>query len=237
MKKAADFKLVNLLNVYKIFNADLIIPFASFVYFSNSENFHLNKYMNNVETTSNYLENNNINHCILNPDFDEINIEKLLNNKSKRLEMTKKSINFWDNKIRDIKIKNEINKIHEISEDIKKSFLLRIKKANSLFLLFLIRFLSFKYFFGDVVIHLKDTNETYSLNFFKIIKNNDFSKSKIDIEMMSKRFFFLLKYPYGIDTISSNGCFLENLRVEREKSFRFHILFVLSHDIVLENTF
>ena len=39
MKKAADFKLVNLSNVYKIFQADLIIPFASFVYFSNSEKF------------------------------------------------------------------------------------------------------------------------------------------------------------------------------------------------------
>ena len=66
MKKAADFKLVNLSNVYKIFQADLIIPFASFVYFSNSENFRLNKYMNNVETTSKYLESNNIKNCILN---------------------------------------------------------------------------------------------------------------------------------------------------------------------------
>ncbi len=220
MRKAADFKLINLLNVYKIFDADLMIPFASFVYFSNSENFRLNKYMNNVETTSNYLENKNICHCILNPDFDEIDVEELLNDKSKRVGITKKSINFWDYKFKNIKPKNEINEIHEISKDIKKSFLLRIKKANSLFLLFFIRFLSFKYFFGDIVIHLKDTDETYRLNFFKIVKINNILKSKIDIEMLSRRFFFLLKYPYGIDTISSNGCLFENKKNSFEKMIR-----------------
>ena len=220
MQKAANFKLVNLLNTYKIFKADLIIPYASFVYFSNSENFRLNEYMNNVETTSNYLKNNSVNHCILNPDIDEINIEEFLSDKSKRLEITKKSINFWDNKFKNIKLKNEINEIHEISKDIKKEFLLRIKKANSLFLLFFIRFFSFKYFFGDVIIHLKDTNETYSLNFFKIVKHNNFPKSKIDIEMLSRRFFFLLKYPYGIDTISSNGCLFENKKNSFEKMIR-----------------
>jgi len=220
MQKAADFKLVNLLNVNKIFKANLIIPFASFVYFSNSENFRLNEYMNNVETTSNYLKNNNVYHCILNPDFDEINIKELLNDKSKRLDITKNSINFWDNKFKNIKPKNEINEIHEISKDIKKSFLFRIKKENSLFLLFFIRFFSFKYFFGDVVIHLKDTNETYSLNFFKIIKINNVLKSKIDIEMLSRRLFFLLKYPYGIDTISSNGCLFENKKNSFEKMIR-----------------
>ena len=64
LRKAAEFKLKNLLNVYKIFNADLIIPFASFVYFSSSENFRLNKYMNNVENTSKFLDDNNINHCL-----------------------------------------------------------------------------------------------------------------------------------------------------------------------------
>ena len=220
MKKAADFKLVNLSNVYKIFQADLIIPFASFVYFSNSENFRLNKYMNNVETTSKYLESNNIKNCILNPDLNEIDILTLLNDNSKRLEITKKSINFWDKKFKNIKPKDELNEIYEITEELKKTFLSRIKKANSILLLFLIRILSLKYFFGDVIIHLKDTNETYILNFFKITKINEVAKSKIDIEMLSRRFFFLIKFPYGIDTLSSNGCLFEKKKNSFEKMIR-----------------
>ena len=220
MKKAADFKLVNLSNVYKIFQADLIIPFASFVYFSNSENFRLNKYMNNVETTSYYLEGNNIKSCILNPELEEIDIQTLLNDNSKRLEATKESINFWDKRFKNIKPKDEVNKIYEISDELKRSFLNRIREANSIFLLFFIRFLSFKYFFGDIVIHLKDTNETFILNFFKITKISGLTKSQIDIEMLSRRFFFLIKFPYGIDTLSSNGCLFENKKNSFEKMIR-----------------
>lgn len=67
---------------------------------------------------------------------------------------------------------------------------------------------------------MKDTDETYRLNFFKIVKINNILKSKIDIEMLSRRFFFLLKYPYGIDTISSNGCLFENKKNSFEKMIR-----------------
>ena len=82
-----------------------------------------------------------------------------------------------------------------------------MRKKNSIFLLFLIRFVSLKFFFGDTVIYINDTKETYIVNFFKILKNNNISQSKIDIEMKSKRFFLLLKESYGLDTLSVNGCF------------------------------
>ena len=144
----------------------------------------------------------------------------LLNDNSKRLEATKESINFWDKRFKNIKPKDEVNKIYEISDELKRSFLNRIREANSIFLLFFIRFLSFKYFFGDIVIHLKDTNETFILNFFKITKISGLTKSQIDIEMLSRRFFFLIKFPYGIDTLSSNGCLFENKKNSFEKMIR-----------------
>ena len=220
LRKAARFKLKNLVNVYKIFNADLIIPFASFIYFSNNENFHLNKYMNNVEITSKFLTEKNINYCILNPELDEINIDKLMNDKERRIQVINNSINFWDNKFKNIKPKNEINQVYEISKEIKDDFLKRIKDHNSIPLLFLFRLISFKYFFGDIVIHLRDTKEIYKINFFKITKIKNSQTAKIDIEMFSRRFFFLLKYPYGIETISVNGCFSEKKRNSFEKMIR-----------------
>ena len=220
LKKAAIFKLNNLLNVYKIFNADLIIPFASFVYFSNYENFRLNKFMNNVKETSKFLSKNNVNHCFLNPELNEIEVKSLIYDKSKITKTIERSINFWDDKFKNIKPKKEINQIYEISDEIKRDFLLRIKKNNSLYLLFLIRFLSLKYFFGDIIVYLNDTKETYILNFFTISKENSISNSKIEIQMLSKRFFFLLKQPYGIDTLSSNGCFSEIKKNSFEKMIR-----------------
>ena len=156
--------------MYKIFNADLIIPFASFVYFSNYENFHLNKFMNNVKKTSKFLSRNNVNHCFLNPNLNEIEVKSLIYKKTVRDENIQRSINFWDSKFENIEPKKEINKTYEISDEVKTDFLLRIKQNNSLYLLFLIRFLSLKFFFGDIIIYLNDTKETYSLNFFKIKK-------------------------------------------------------------------
>jgi hypothetical protein len=220
LRKAAEFKLKNLLNVYKIFNADLIIPFASFVYFSSSENFRLNKYMNNVENTSKFLDDNNINHCFLNPNLQELEVEKLIYDKSLRNKTIKNSIDFWDHKFGNIKPKNETNVIHKIPNEIKEEFISKIKKSNSIYLLFLIRFLSFKYFFGDIIIYLSDTKETYILNFFKIVKDNSIPQSKIDIQMLSGRLFFLIKNSYGIETLSSNGCLAEIKKNSFEKMIR-----------------
>ena len=73
--------------------------------------------------------------------------------------------------------------------------------------MYIIRFLSLKYFFGDTIIHLNDKNETYILNFFNITRDDKISKKQIDLEMKSKRFFFMLKEAYGVDTITINGCF------------------------------
>ena len=139
-----------------------------------------------------------------------LRLERLIPNRRTALSgkgWCKSSIDFWDKKFRSIKPFNENIEKYEISDEIKKNFLLRVRKKNSIFLLFLIRFVSLKFFFGDTVIYINDTKETYIVNFFKILKNNNISQSKIDIEMKSKRFFFLLKEAYGLDTLSVNGCF------------------------------
>ena len=63
LKRASQYKLQKLVEIFTFFNADLIIPFASFIYFSSSENFDLNKYMNTVKTTSDFLDKNNTTYC------------------------------------------------------------------------------------------------------------------------------------------------------------------------------
>ena len=101
--------------------------------------------MNNVQTTSEYLNQKNIKHCFLNPDLSEIKINDIIDNKLFRQQTINNSISFWDKKFENIQIKKEINKKYLISEEIIQDFILRIKKII-LYFVFLIRLLSFKYF-------------------------------------------------------------------------------------------
>ena len=96
--------------------------------------------------------------------------------------------------------------------------------------MYLLRCLSFKYFFGDTIIYVSDNGETYILNFFKILRNDNLVKSKIDIEMKSKRFIFLLKEPYGLDTLSVNGCF-DSLKKNGFENFIRSIGFVVLNQV------
>ena len=230
LKRASIYKLEKLLEIYKYFKADLLVPFASFIYFSSPENFRLNKYMNNVKTTSNFLNQNKINYCILNPDQSEIDIEDLINDQNVRDTVNANSINFWDEKFINIKPSEDKFEKLEISDDLKKNFLLRIKKKNTLFLMYLLRCFSFKYFFGDIIIHVSDNRETYILNFFKILRNDNLARSEIDIEMKSKRFIFLLKEPYGLDTLSVNGCF-DSLKKDGFENFIRSVGFVVLNQV------
>ncbi len=207
LKKASEYKLKRLLEIYKFFNADLLVPFASFIYFSSAENFRMNKFMNNVQSTSNFLQKKNISYCIFNPNEKEVHIQELIKDQDLRNSINLNSINFWDEKFKNIKpLKSKIE-IVNIHKNLIKDFLQRVKEKNSIFLMYLIRWISFKYFFGDTIIHLQDKNETYILNFFNILKKDKVLPNKIDIEMNSSRFNFLLKEKYGLDTLTVNGCF------------------------------
>ena len=70
--------------------------------------------------------------------------------------------------------------------------------------MFLIRFLSLKKIFGDLIIKINKTDEIYLLNFFKVIKLNNFKKEP-DISMSSEQFNLLLKQPFGIESLLVSG--------------------------------
>ena len=116
LKKAALYKLNNIINVSKIFNSSLIIPFASFFNFSHSENQHLTKFVNTCSIVSDFLDQNNINHCFLNPNMDLTDFSKLIlkNIIQKRINMN--SLNFW-------KDKQTNAKINFYEKDLLKKFL------------------------------------------------------------------------------------------------------------------
>ena len=204
LKQAALYKLNNIIKVNNIFNSTIIIPFASFFNFSHSENQHLTKFVNSSVIVSNFLDHNNINHCFLNPHMDFMDLSKLVKKDSIQKKINMESVNFWDNKKVNAKINfYEVDAIPIDKESIK-IFLSRIEKYNNLFLMRLIRFISFKKVFGDLLIKINVTNDVYLLNFYKVFKLNNFSKTP-DISMSSEQFNLLLKQPFGIESLLVSG--------------------------------
>ena len=180
------------------------MPFASFIYFCHTENFNLNKHVNNCQTTSLFLKNNNINHCFLNPKIDLIDLSELLKNKTGLENFNNESLNFWDKKISNKKLLKYENKPEVILDDNIKKFLNRIKKKNNIYLLTIMRYLSFKFFFGDVLIEIDKINKIYLVNFFQI-KEIENTKKIADISMSSDQFNFMLKETFGFDATLISG--------------------------------
>ena len=207
LKEAAKYKLNNILQIYKKLEIDLVIPFASFITFSNRENQNLNNFKNNCYKTSSFLLKHNVKHCFLNPLNLRVNIEKLISKNQYRSKINTLSVSFWDKKFT-----NNINKfspadVKKIDEITINNFLDRIKTKNSIILMRIIRFLTIKYLFGDCIIYLSDTRETYKINFFSILKIQN--KNKASLHMKSEVLYFMLKEVYGVDTLIVNGRFKE----------------------------
>ena len=204
LKKASLYKLNNIVNVHKIFNSSLVIPFASFFNFSHSENQHLTKFVNSCSIVTNFLDQNNINHSFLNPNMDLTDLSKLIKKNSIQKSINMNSVNFWNDKKANAKVNfHEKDPIPIDNENIT-IFLTRIKKYNNLFLMYLIRLISFKKVFGDLIIRLNGTNDVYLLNFFRV-KKLDNIDNIADISMSSEQFNLLLNQSFGIETLLVSG--------------------------------
>ena len=204
LKKASLYKLNNIVNVHKIFNSSLVIPFASFFNFSHSENQHLTKFVNSCSIVTNFLDQNSINHCFLNPDIDLTDLSNLIKKNSIQKSINMKSVNFWNDKKANAKVNFYEKDPIPIDKENIIIFLSRIKKYNNLFLMYLIRLISFKKVFGDLIIRLNGTNDVYLLNFFRV-KKLDNIDNIADISMSSEQFNLLLNQSFGIETLLVSG--------------------------------
>ena len=224
---SAKRKLNTIIYLYKTLLIDLVIPYASLVYYCHEENFHLNQFMNNCKKASIYLLKQNVKHCFLDPFSNRIELNEIINNNYKRDKLNANSIKFWDNKI-----KNAQKMITQsvIPNNFKKEinvFLDRIKIQNSYFLLFLIRYISLKFIFGDVIIKITDKKEVFKINFFSV-KNIYKPQNLIhpDISMSAESFSFLLNETYGFDTLTVNGRF-NQIKKNGYRRFVFSIGFTI----------
>jgi len=204
-KSAAKDKLNSLLLQGSVLNAKLVIPFASFVWFSNKKNFYLNDSINTPTMVLDFCKINKAPFTILfMAPYEKISLPKY---GKQNLE----SLEFWKNNYSKLDISNTINFKNSFSFDnlsqLFTKYRSRIIKKNALWLIQLLSKLPMLNAFKPVSIYLEDLNLTVLID----IPSGLFSKHSMspDISMHSESLAFIFSNPFGFDTLTVNGCFNE----------------------------
>jgi hypothetical protein len=202
-KRSANEKIDLVRLQTKIFQPKKVLLFASYAFFSNEQNAYMNDNSNSPEKVYRALEGSNTEVVVASP-FDVIGGKSPSYN-------TVKAIDFWNSRISESRIahKHSYESISFI--DLNKSFksyVDRIMKNNSQYLMKFINIITLGYVFGKVKIHLIDSGETISIDIFtKQLKKVD---DQADIAMHSNSLHFIFKNSFGFDTLTVNGCFEES---------------------------
>jgi len=199
-EKAAEEKLETIEKQATILNCKSIIPFASFVYFSNELNFYMNDSINTPEKINKRFLNKKFNVVFLSPD----EIQEIDNLKQKR-----SSLDFWSEKYNAInllpkdKFEKSVNFEDLVSEHNK--YINKIEKKNSKSLILFLEKIKLMNLFQSINIKLYDHNKTYSYSIFSGLTES--SGDKHDVSMHSQSLAFIFKNEFGFDTLTVNGCF------------------------------
>lgn len=205
-QNAAKDKIATIRMQSDVFKPKYIIPFASYVYFSNELNFYLNDSINTPQIVYDNLSDLPSKIIIMKPydifdgsDFD-----------------SNENLGYWNVIYNNISSFSK-NKYKLFSyDDIQNAFeryRLRIKKNNSIYLMLIFNRLRFFKIFNPVKIFVEDLNITVLLDIFS--QNLSQTNSAPDLKMPSASLYFLLNNSFGFDTLTINGCFEET----RENGF------------------
>ncbi len=206
-KIAADEKLETVEKQAGILQCKSVIPFASFVYFSNELNFYMNDSINTPQKVVNFFSDKKTNVIFLAPG----EIQKINN-----LQQDKSSLDFWNKKYNDINlIKNDKKDKYNRSISLKdlnldfEIYKKRIFEKNSKIIIYLLSKIKLMNFFQSLKIKLLDHNKIYKYSIFSGLKEDEENK-EFDITMHSNSLSFIFKNEFGFDTLTVNGCFEAN---------------------------
>lgn len=200
---AANEKLQTMKLQIDTFKPKYLIPFASFVYFSNTTNYYLNDSINTPAIISESFNNNKSLLCLMKP-YD------ILGGKASKLN-NQSAIDFWNSRYEAIH-EESLNRYESISnESLREAFkdyCARINSKNNQKLMKLIRLVSPIKAFQPIEIFLTDRN--ISVQFDYLNERIEFLKQKKPLLLMhSESLHFIFKNSFGFDTLTVNGCFEE----------------------------
>tara|TARA_B100000768_G_C11255251_1_gene366083 strand:+ start:173 stop:1549 length:1377 start_codon:yes stop_codon:yes gene_type:complete len=201
-KKAAKEKLNTLKLQAKYFKPKVLIPFASYVYFSNKLNSYLNDSSNKPRDVIDTFLNEDVKVNVMKPfeSFDDL-VEPINN---------KESLSFWDIAFQsasenDLKVYEKIDL--KVLEESFINYQERVFKNNSKSFMRIIRTISPVNVFKPVVIKINDLDININLDIFA--HKLSITSLTPHISMSSESLNFIMTNTFGFDTLTVNGCFEE----------------------------
>ena len=199
---AAREKIDTLKLQTSFFKPKVLVPFASYIYFSNDLNFYLNDSANKPDDVIKAFLGSDTNVAVLSP-FQELgNLNFEIDNSD--------SMRFWDEAYKKVnsKILQKYKSIDLVSlQESFENYKQRIFKNNSKWFMKLARYASPIAAFRPVIINISDLDMNIKLDLFtnSLLQTNAIA----DISMHSESLGFLLQNTFGFDTLTVNGCFEE----------------------------
>ncbi|RAZ41112.1 hypothetical protein DP176_08285 [Polynucleobacter paneuropaeus] len=186
----------------EIFKPKIVIPFASFIYFSNKENLYLNDSINQPMDVANQFKESKTQILVMKPnDIVGGNFEDFSN---------ERALNFWKDQYSQVGTK-KIHEYEKISHEvIKENFIKyceRISNKNNMGLIRLIRLISPIPVFQAVTVKVLDLDLTLKFDF--VSRTIEHTSDTAMICLQSESLNFLFSNSFGFDTLTVNGCFEE----------------------------
>ena len=202
---AAMDKLRSIYTQIEVLKPRFLVPFASFIYFSNLENYYLNDSVNTPNDVITYLSDKEVTTqvCVLKPldCFDEHAMATAQD----------EGVAFWQkafNQIPDLPLNSHQSKTMTELAISFENYCNRIHKNNNLYFIHLMRFLTPIRLFSPAIVKIKETGKVLRIDYV----NRDISTSSQTpmIELNSGSLNYIFVNSFGFDTLTVNGCFEES---------------------------
>jgi UDP-MurNAc hydroxylase len=198
---AAREKLESMEIQIDVFKPKYVLPFASFVYFSNVRNFYLNDSANTPQTVHEHFGRAD-SMLILKP-FDCFDGHVDAHRRGVALQ-------YWNDQFASLATRSlsehAVATLPELQDAFGK-YVQRVALANDWWFMWLARYFSPIAVMKPVVIELNDIGQI--VKFDLIGKSLKPVPDAADLQMSSESLLFMLKNSFGFDTLTVNGCFEE----------------------------
>jgi L-ascorbate metabolism protein UlaG (beta-lactamase superfamily) len=199
-KTAAEEKISRIKNQASVLKPSLVVPFASYVFFCDSQNMYLNDLQNTPKRIlDSQLAQDMLGKIRFMRPYEELDLEFALDEVE---EGSRAAALFWDEQYGSLKFlpPDDLVNLH----DIRQEFESYRAKMHRIFL-FLPSLAEFLRYMRPIVIKVDDLNVNVKLSYLRGLTETQ--DDRFDLALNSKTLKFVIKNEYGFDTLSVNGKF------------------------------
>jgi UDP-MurNAc hydroxylase len=202
---AASEKINGLVNQGNMFGAKVVIPFASFVWFSNELNYYLNDSVNTPQRVLDHCSDGRASFdCLFLKPYEVYSMDA-------KPVQKRESIEFWEGRYKQL-TRDKCGQYRQtfnldLLHDLFGQYCERIRKNNSWWIIRLIGGLNFLGGFQPVVIKLGDLEDSIIVDLPRqVLRRTDKAP---DVLLHSESLAFIFRNAFGFDTLTVNGTFEE----------------------------